>query len=217
MRVMAGVFEPVQACTREPSRRTISLTGQTKPIHAAPTDSDASCRRRGSGLLGAIGEVPHQGIECRGWAKLLISLRTRSPGSRVGRAESCASSATRPSALCVSAGITGCSARTIRIEALMVVLKNVRSQPRQNPPGSKATASRTLPLRARSRTILPPRETPAASIGSGWVLLRKLSPASTRPANVSAPGVMGDPPYAGKSTARTRTFRQCNLSGRSLS
>jgi hypothetical protein len=46
--------------------------------------------------------------------------------------------AVRPATFLEMAGSAGLSARTRRIDTVMVVLKNVRSHPRQKPPGSKA-------------------------------------------------------------------------------
>ena len=54
--------------------------------------------------------------------------------------------------------------RNKRPETPIVVLKKVRSQPRQNPPGSSATTLPTTPRLASSSTIRAPIELPTTSI-----------------------------------------------------
>jgi hypothetical protein len=96
--------------------------------------------------------------------RLANSVATTCGSSAQGCADNCASSAVRDAAFPLSIGRLGRIARSNRPETPMVILKKVRSQLRQKPPGSSATTLPILPRRASSSTIRAPIELPTTSI-----------------------------------------------------
>ena len=133
-------------------------------------------------------------------AKVRISVNTTSGESAQGLAASCASNSVRVAAWRERNGITGCNPRTSRIDAPIVVRKNRVSQPRQNPPGSRATQWPPTPRRESSRTRRPPTELPTISTRPSRSPSMNSIRASAKAEMVWRSGTGGDRPCPGMST-----------------
>jgi len=125
---------------------------------------------------------------------LVSSVQTSSGESAVGFADSWANSMVRAAALRLIAGKCDRRVRSSRADRPMVIRKKERSQPRQNPPGSSATAFPTFPRRANSSTIRAPIELPTASTPTRLVSTRNCSTLATRPSKVPLSGLAGVEP-----------------------